>query len=90
MNATNPIVTNDALERAIGHFDSLSDMARQLGLSGYQVIQQWRASGRVPAEHCAAVEQLTGERSEFLNSRVDWGFFRRNGIAIESASDRVA
>ncbi|HVM93465.1 MAG TPA: hypothetical protein VMT67_11670 [Terriglobales bacterium] len=57
---------NKALEDAIAFFDSLSDMARQLGLSGYQVIQQWRKSGRVPSEHCTKLAQITGVSRDAL------------------------
>jgi DNA-binding transcriptional regulator YdaS (Cro superfamily) len=66
MNSTKRTPTNEALERAIEHFGSLSEMARQLGVSGYQVIQQWRTSGRVPPQHCTKLAQLTGETREDL------------------------
>ncbi|WP_250538776.1 MULTISPECIES: YdaS family helix-turn-helix protein [unclassified Caballeronia] len=69
---------NESIERAISHFGSLSAMARELGLSSYQVIQEWRKNGRVPPEHCSAVERATGERSEALNGRIDWSFYRRS------------
>ncbi|CDY76138.1 hypothetical protein BGLT_05211 [Caballeronia glathei] len=71
--------TNDSLERAIKHFGTLSAMARALELSGYQVIQEWRKQGRVPAEHCSAVEAHTGVMSEMLNDRIDWTYYRRTG-----------
>lgn len=61
MNTTNHPPKNEALERAIAHFRSLTDMAQQLDLSGYQVIQQWRKAGRVPPDHCTKLAQLTGE-----------------------------
>jgi DNA-binding transcriptional regulator YdaS (Cro superfamily) len=66
MKTSKPIPQNESLERAIAHFKSLSDMARQVGVSGYQVIQQWRKSGRVPPEHCTKVAQLTGESRDDL------------------------
>ncbi len=69
---------NPDLERAIAKFTSLRAMASALGLSGYQVIQEWRRQGRVPAEHCSEVEKLTGVPSEKLNSRVDWDFYRQS------------
>lgn len=69
---------NEAISRAIEHFGSMSEMARQLGLSSYTVIQQWKASGRVPAEHCPKIERLCGGvvRCEELNDRVDWAYVR--------------
>jgi hypothetical protein len=66
MNPTNHPPKNEALERAIAHFKSLTDMAQQLELSGYQVIQQWRKAGRVPPDHCTKLAQLTGESREDL------------------------
>ncbi|CAJ2721782.1 Uncharacterized protein conserved in bacteria, prophage-related [Burkholderia pseudomallei] len=66
MNPTKSPPRNEALERAIASFKSLSDMARQLDLSGYQVIQQWRASGRVPPQHCTKLARLTGESRDDL------------------------
>ncbi|HDR9512180.1 Cro/Cl family transcriptional regulator [Burkholderia cepacia] len=70
------IFPNPDLEEAISKFPTLTAMARDLGLSGYQVIQEWRRQGRVPAEHCPEVERRTGVRCEKLNSRVDWGYVR--------------
>lgn len=66
MNTTNPASKNAALERAIAHFGSLSAMARALNLSGYQVIQQWRVSGRVPYQYCTELARLTGESRDDL------------------------
>lgn len=66
MNTTKPTPKNAALERAIAHFGSLSAMARALNLSGYQVIQQWRASGRVPVQYCTELARLTGESRDDL------------------------
>jgi DNA-binding transcriptional regulator YdaS (Cro superfamily) len=67
----------NAIDRAISEFDSLSDMARQLGVS-YQVIQDWRKRNIVPAEHCPVVERLTAGkiRCEELNSTIDWTYLR--------------
>lgn len=66
MNTTKRTPKNEALERAIAHFGSLTAMARALNLSGYQVIQQWRASGRVPPQHCTELSRLTGESRDDL------------------------
>jgi DNA-binding transcriptional regulator YdaS (Cro superfamily) len=66
MNASKHTPKNEALERAIAHFGSLSAMARALGLSGYQVIQSWRAAGRVPSPHVPLLAELTGESREDL------------------------
>lgn len=74
MNTTN--TSNAGLERAIAKFGSLAGMARALNLSGYQVIQEWRRQGRVPAEHCPEVEKATGVPCEQLNAKVDWAYLR--------------
>lgn len=54
-------------------------MARALGLSGYQVIQQWQKAGRVPARYCPMIERLTNReiRCEELDDTVDWQFVRQ-------------
>jgi DNA-binding transcriptional regulator YdaS (Cro superfamily) len=85
---------NQAIDRAIQHFGSMAQMARSLNLSSYTVIQQWRQSGRVPAEHCPKIERLLSGKikCEELNDRVDWAFIR-NGAApnvSSSSSEAVA
>ncbi|MDQ2822060.1 MAG: helix-turn-helix domain-containing protein [Pseudomonadota bacterium] len=69
----------NGLNRTIKYFGSLSGVARALDLSGYQVVQQWVAASRVPAEHCTRIEELTqGEiRCEELNDRVNWSVLRQ-------------
>jgi DNA-binding transcriptional regulator YdaS (Cro superfamily) len=84
MNTTKQTPKNEALERAIAHFGSLSEMARQLDVSGYQVIQQWRLSGRVPPQHCTRLAQLTGESREDL---VGWPPLDDEKIDRAKASD---
>lgn len=73
----------NGIEKTIKHFTSLSAVARALGLSGYQVVQQWREQGRVPAEYCPKIEELTcGEvRCEELNDRVNWAYLRQTATA---------
>lgn len=70
----------DGIDKTIKRFGSLSAVARALGLSGYQVVQQWIATGRVPAEHCVRIEELTnGEiRCEELNDRINWAIVRKS------------
>lgn len=45
--------------RAIESAGSMSELARQLGVS-YQSVQQWRDREQIPAERVLAVEKLTG------------------------------
>lgn len=49
----------------------------------YQTPQQWIVQGRVPAEYCPRIEQLTGIRCEELNDRVDWSLIRGADHAAE-------
>lgn len=65
-----------SIEKAIAKLGGQAAAARALELSGYQVVQQWVAQGRVPAEHCPRIERLTGVRCEELNDRVDWSLIR--------------
>lgn len=69
----------NGIERAIKHFNGLSAMARALGLSGYQVIQQWQRTGHVPPRYCPEIERLTAReiRCEDLDDTVDWAFVRQ-------------
>lgn len=46
------------LDRAIAHAQGVGRLARRLGI-GQTTVSQWRARGRVPAGHCAAIEQAT-------------------------------
>ncbi len=68
----------NGIERAIEHFKGLSAMARALGVSSYQVVQQWRDSGHVPPKYCPAIERLTNReiKCEELDSTVDWAYVR--------------
>lgn len=75
------------IEKAIHFFGGLTHMARALGLSGYQVVQQWRESGRVPAPYGPVIERLTDGAviCEELDDRVDWAYIRRGGARSELA-----
>lgn len=74
---------NPALDRAIAHFSSLSDMARQMGVT-YQAVQQWQKQGKVPSKHCPKLAALTGESREDL---VGWNL--PDAIDSAQASDDV-
>lgn len=50
--------TKDPLTRAIEYFGSQQAMADALAIRSPS-ISGWRQAGRVPAERCAAIEQLT-------------------------------
>lgn len=77
----------NGLDKTIKHFGGLSAVARALGLSGYQVVQQWVSASRVPAEHCTRIEELTNGaiRCEELNDRVNWAVVRNSSAAAKDA-----
>lgn len=56
---------NQALEDAIAKFDSIADMARQMGVT-YQAIQDWQKRGRVPVDRIPLLSDLTGISREQL------------------------
>ena len=70
------------IEKAIAQLGGQTATARIFGISP-QATQQWSAQGRVPAEYCPRIEQLTGIRCEKLNDRVDWSLIRGADHAAE-------
>jgi len=56
---------NPHVSHAVDQVGGLAKTAEILGLRGYQTVQQWIASGRVPAKYCAALEAASGV-SRFL------------------------
>ncbi|HGO6081867.1 TPA: transcriptional regulator [Burkholderia cenocepacia] len=80
---------NRDLEAAVAAFPSMTAMARELGLSGYQVIQDWMRRGIVPAEHCPEIEKRTGIRCEKLNPRIDWAYLRSTAADIVDLPNRT-
>ncbi|PUE21839.1 Cro/Cl family transcriptional regulator [Limnohabitans sp. MMS-10A-192] len=72
MNEKNP------LEQAIRSAGSINKLAMVLGVSK-GAVWQWGLPGRqVPAEHCPAIERITGGmvRCEQLRPDVDWAYLR--------------
>lgn len=52
----------EPIQRAIQIAGGLKPLASLLGLKHYQVIQHWRNSGRVPADHVLALERATNRK----------------------------
>lgn len=67
----------NALERSIEVLGSVSALATAIGVAG-SLPSMWKARGRVPAEHCPAIERATcgAVRCEDLRPDVDWGVLR--------------
>lgn len=60
-----------ALDEAIRLAGGMTRMAQDLNLSGHSVVYQWTKT-RIPADHCMAVERLTGVKCERLRPDLDW------------------
>lgn len=77
---------NSPLGQVIDCVGSMQALATNLGLTRGAVFQ-WKLPGRkIPAEHCPAIERMTGGvvRCEHMRPDVDWAYLRN------SASDGVA
>jgi DNA-binding transcriptional regulator YdaS (Cro superfamily) len=47
----------------------------------------WKARGKVPAEHCPAIERATGVRCEELRPDVPWEVLReQSGTALSQGT----
>jgi DNA-binding transcriptional regulator YdaS (Cro superfamily) len=75
------------LDRAIELAGGITALARGVGVKSHAVVQQWRLN-RVPAEHCPAIEALTGVPCEELRSDVKWSVLR--GMPTPAANDPQA
>lgn len=56
---------NPSIAIAVSQVGGLTEAARVTGAKSYQTVQQWIASGQVPARFCAALEMHSGV-SRFL------------------------
>lgn len=68
----------DALDRAIRKAGGVAALAKGIDASN-SAPSMWKKRGRVPAEHCPAIERVTGVRCEELRPDVDWAVLRRSG-----------
>ncbi|MGC3984804.1 MAG: YdaS family helix-turn-helix protein [Pseudorhodoferax sp.] len=72
MKTDNPM---QALDEAIENARGVTALASRLGIAPSSP-SMWRARGRVPAEHCPAIERETGVRCERLRPDVAWDVLR--------------
>lgn len=82
----------EALQKAIQVYGGQSPLAVSLGVK-QQHVWNWLKRGRVPAEHCPAIERVTRERGsvvtcEELRPDVDWAVLR--SAVVAPAADREA
>jgi len=69
---------NHPVRRAAEHVGSLSALAARLGVTK-SAVHQWMGDGRqVPAEHCPAIEEITGGsvKCEELRPDMAWSVLR--------------
>lgn len=51
---------NPHISKAVANVGGLMAAARVTGAKSYQTVQQWIASGQVPASYCIALEAASG------------------------------
>jgi DNA-binding transcriptional regulator YdaS (Cro superfamily) len=64
-----------ALDRAVQAAGGFGALAGRIGVAA-SAPSMWRQRGRVPAEHCPAIERETGIRCEALRPDVPWEVLR--------------
>lgn len=77
----------DALNKAISIFESQTRLAKAIGVVP-QVVNNWLTRGRIPAEHCPAIERATNGavRCEDLRPDVDWAYLRATDCQAKKAA----
>lgn len=65
----------NALDQAIERAKGVGALADRVGVAP-SAPSMWRKRGRVPAEHCPAIERETGVRCEDLRPDVPWDVLR--------------
>lgn len=78
------MTAEEALDHAAEILGSMQTLGEKLGVTK-GAVGQWKLPGRrVPAEHCPAIERLTGGavRCESLRPDVDWGVVRASSTPI--------
>lgn len=68
----------EALLKAVEVVGGVSRMAEMVGVSP-SAPSMWKSRGKVPAQHCPAIERATNGavRCEDLRPDVDWSVLRR-------------
>ena len=66
----------DGFRRAVLAAGTAKELARRIGVST-SAPGNWVMRGRVPAQHCPAIERETGVRCEVLRPDVPWGVLRK-------------
>lgn len=82
---------NNGLSEAVASAGGPGEVAKGLtALLKYtitpQVIGNWIARGRVPAERCPDLEKLYGIRCERIRPDVNWGYLRSTECNCEKVA----
>lgn len=77
----------EALYKAIAIVGTQSRLASALGVVP-QVVHNWLARGKVPADHCPSIERVTlgAVRCEDLRPDVDWAYLRGSACNVKQAA----
>ncbi|WP_189615601.1 helix-turn-helix domain-containing protein [Pigmentiphaga litoralis] len=69
-----------ALVRAVDRVGGVGALAARIGVT-QGAVSNWKTRGRVPAEHCPAIERATNRQvtCEQLCPTTDWAFIRAQG-----------
>lgn len=72
------LIAMDALNRAVGLLSGQAGLASAIGVKQQHVWNWLNRDGRVPAEHCPAIEKATAGqvRCEELRPDVEWDVLR--------------
>jgi DNA-binding transcriptional regulator YdaS (Cro superfamily) len=70
-----------ALAAAVRSAGGVTELSRSIGVPP-SLPSMWRKRGRVPAEHCPAIERATkgAVRCEDLRPDIEWGVLRQGGV----------
>jgi len=80
------------IDVAISHYGSVTNMARDLGVSP-QAVCFWRDGKRqIPASKCPTIERGTEgkARCEALRPDVDWGYLRNTATPQPTTTEPAA
>jgi DNA-binding transcriptional regulator YdaS (Cro superfamily) len=80
-----PPFESTPLGRAIEAAGGVAGLASRIGVAA-SLPSMWKARGKIPAEHCPAIEKETGVRCEDLRPDVPWGILRgQTGVEAEAS-----
>jgi len=76
----------DAIDKAAAAVGSATELAVRIGVA-QSAISNWKARGKVPAEHCIAIERETHGTVtvEDLRPDLDWAVIRGKPAAAPEA-----